>query len=172
MTDVNETAAALAHGVLRAYRGALGEEPGPAWLDLDAGEREAQREAVAGLRKSVEDVGAPEARHRRWLAARAADGWRWAEGEDRARRLSPCMRPWAALAPEQRAKDALWRAAVEGALAMLAGPPVAVAVEVEAVETEAEPDNPAVPFAVGGAPETVPSGQPSRAERRAQRKGR
>lgn len=167
--DEREAAAARhGHEVLRAYRAALGEEPGPAWEELPG---VAHIRPLAMVNALAEGRGGgAEERHRRWLADRAAEGWRWAEREDRARRLSPCMRPWAALAPEQRAKDAVWCAAVLGALALLAAPALP-AVEVEPVEdgsTDAvEAVEDASPAVVSAA-----TAQPSRAERRAARKGR
>lgn len=159
-------AAAARHGweVLRAYRAALGEEPGPAWEDAPVVAHVRTLVAVNVLARG--DVGG-EARHRRWLADRAAEGWRWAEREDRARRLSPCMRPWASLSPEQRAKDALWCAAVLGALAMLDA--------VAATEAAAEQDTEAsIPVDVASPRPSLPTptAQPSRAERRAQQRGK
>lgn len=170
--DEREAAAARhAHAVLRAYRAALGEDPGPAWEDLPG---VAHIRPLAMVNALAEGRGgSPEERHRRWLAGRAAEGWRWAEREDRARRLSPCMRPWAALAPEQQAKDAIWCAAVMGALAMLAATaqPGEDASAEDDIETD-EADAPA-PVAVAVAVVAERSApQPSRAERRAARKGR
>lgn len=167
-------AAATRHGwtVLRAYRAALGEEPGPAWEDAPGAAHVRALVAVNVLARGDEGG---EVRHRRWLAERAAEGWRWAEREDRARRLSPCMRPWASLSPEQRAKDALWCAAVLGALAMLD------AVAATALATEAAPDAAAeqdteasIPVDVASPRPSLPTpiAPPSRAERRAQQRGK
>jgi hypothetical protein len=158
-------AAAARHGweVLRAYRAALGEEPGPAWEDAPGAAHVRTLVAVNVLARGDEGG---EARHRRWLAERSAEGWRYAEREDRARRLSPCMRPWASLSPEQRAKDALWCAAVLGALALLS-PPRSAPVEDEGATSLPALDNPpALPFTITG------NAPPSRAERRAQQRGK
>jgi len=169
--DEREAAAAQhGHEVLRAYRAALGEDPGPAWEDLPG---VAHIRPLAMVNALVEGRGgSPEERHRRWLAARAAEGWRWAEREDRARRLSPCMRPWAALPPEQQAKDAIWCAAVLGALAMLAAQPGG---EDASAEEDLDPDEADAPPPAAVAVAVVAersAPQPSRAERRAARKGR
>ena len=158
-------AAAARHGweVLRAYRAALGEEPGPAWEDAPVVAHVRTLVAVNVLARGDEGG---EARHRRWLAERAAEGWRWAEREDRARRLSPCMRSWASLSPEQRAKDALWCAAVLGALAMLD----AVAATWPGPDAAAEQDTEAsIPVDVASPRSSLPTpiAPPSRAERRA-----
>lgn len=173
--DIETQAARFAHEVHRALRAALGESEGPAWEELTGVEHIAAICAVASL-LSNGDVGA-EARHRAWLARRVEAGWRYAEREDRARRLSPCMRPWAALAPADRAKDAVWLAAVRGMVEVLRGSVLLSSSGDEPLEDAPPLDAPeaasATPIQQGGEHARTVAQQPSRAERRAaQRKGR
>jgi RyR domain-containing protein len=48
-----------------------------------------------------------EREHLRWVARKVKTGWRYGDPRDDARKLHPCIRPWAELPEDERAKDRL-----------------------------------------------------------------
>jgi hypothetical protein len=52
------------------------------------------------------------ASHDSWLAAKAADGWKYAPMKDVAKKEHPCFVPYGELPIEQRRKDYLFKAIV------------------------------------------------------------
>jgi hypothetical protein len=115
--------AALAHVVNAAYCAALGDTSQVAW---DAAPQWQKDSAVLGVKLHLENPEAgPKASHESWLAHKTAEGWTYGEVKDEAAKTHPCFRPFEELAPEQQAKDHIFRAAV------LAGAALYEAVEVE-----------------------------------------
>jgi len=102
--------AAVAHEVDRAYCLAMGDTSQPAWSDAPPWQRES---AVAGVEFHLRTPDAtPEASHERWLSQKVADGWVYGEVKDPERKIHPCIRPYAELPVEQRAKYHLFGAVV------------------------------------------------------------
>lgn len=101
--------ARVCHEVNRAYRTALGEDPGPTWEDAPAWQRESIRMGVD--LHLMGDFG-PEASHMAWLKTKEEAGWKWGQVKDPEAKVHPCMVPFAELPREQQAKDFIFRAVV------------------------------------------------------------
>lgn len=109
-----EDVARLCHEVNRGYRAGIGEDPGPRWEDAP---EEMRASARAGVRAHLLAPGGltPEAQHEAWAAHKHAAGWVWGRRKDPDRKEHPCLVPYAALPPAQRAKDHLFAAVVRAA---------------------------------------------------------
>lgn len=108
--------AQLAHEINRAYCASIGDNSQPPWAEAPAWQRES---AVAGVRAQwFNKDPRPEASHEGWLAYKLADGWVYGPVKDPERKTHPCMVPYSELPPEQRAKDVLFVATVQAALAL------------------------------------------------------
>lgn len=105
-----ERIARVAHEINRAYCQALGDDSQPEWEAAPKWQRDS---AVAGVafHEAHPDAG-PEASHEEWCRVKHKDGWRFGPNKDAHRKEHPCLVPFAQLAPEQRAKDFLFRAVV------------------------------------------------------------
>ena len=106
--------AQLAHEANRAYRGLIGEDPGPDWLTAPDWQKES---AIAGVLavQNKPSIG-PEASHRRWMERKQGEGWVHGPVKDETKRTHPCICPWDELPVEQRRKDVLFLAVVRAGL--------------------------------------------------------
>jgi hypothetical protein len=101
------TVARASYEVLSAYSSALGEPAKPVWEDCSPKKRADMIVTVAAvLRAQV----TPEQLHERWLARKLRDGWTLGPRRDEATKQHPCIRVYARLPPEQRAKGIICRA--------------------------------------------------------------
>jgi hypothetical protein len=116
----HEQIARVAHEVNRAYCQALGDFSQPAWGEAPDWQKDSAMKGVA-LHLENENLG-PEASHDAWLAEKEAAGWIYGPIKDPEEKTHPCMVPFAALPPEQQAKDFIFRAVVH-ALAAHFKPP-------------------------------------------------
>lgn len=111
--------AQIAHEVNRAYCASLGDTSLKAWAE--AGDAQ-QKSIQAGVDMHLANPDTtPEAAHESWLKAKEADGWKFAEKKNVAKKLHPCILPYAELPAEQKAKDYIFRGVVH-ALAALPDP--------------------------------------------------
>lgn len=105
-----ETIARVAHEVNRAYCAAMGDLSQAGWNEAPDWQRESALAGVQALQDHPEAT--PEQMHEKWLARKAADGWRYGQTKDAEKKLHPCFLPYKELPPEQRAKDYLFSAVV------------------------------------------------------------
>lgn len=101
--------ARVAHEVNRAYCEALGDTSQPKWEDAPAWQRESARMGVD--LHTMGDFG-PEASHISWMNQKLNDGWVYGPVKDAEAKTHPCLVPFENLAPEQQAKDYLFRGVV------------------------------------------------------------
>lgn len=105
-----EQIAEVCHEANRAYCAALGDDSQPAWADAPDWQRQS---AMNGVQMHLADPQAtPEQSHEAWLAQKAAEGWKYGEVKDPAKKEHPCFRPYAELPTEQKAKDYIFRGVV------------------------------------------------------------
>jgi len=103
--------AKLAHEVNRAYREAIGEEPGPKWEELDA---ETQRSTQNGvIYRIAHPESTPRAMHANWSQLRIDCGWKYGPEKNIEKKEHPCLVPYAELPEAQRVKDNLFMAVVD-----------------------------------------------------------
>jgi hypothetical protein len=100
--------ARVCHEANRALQLANGEEPSPHWDDAPSWQ---QGSAMTGVCSALAGA-TPEQQHERWLEDKRAHAWTWGPAKDGDARTHPCMVPYAALPPGQRAKDHLFVAIV------------------------------------------------------------
>jgi len=110
-----EACARAAHEVNRAYCLAMGDDSQPSWDDAPGWQRSSVRNGVAGALAGA----TPEQSHESWLAEKVAGGWAYGPTKNPAAKEHPCMVPYDALPPAQRAKDALFLAIVRAMAAAL-----------------------------------------------------
>ncbi len=112
MEPIEITIARTCHEVNRAYCAGLGDESQVPWSEAPDWQKDS---AVAGV-KAVLDGSAstPEEQHQAWYDTKEADGWVYGETKDADAKTHPCMVSYNELPREQQAKDALFRAVVEG----------------------------------------------------------
>lgn len=111
LTD--ELIARTVHEVNRAYCQSIGDHSQPAW---DAAPQWQRDSAVAGVRANREGDPSAAENHENWRKYKEADGWKYGAYKDPENKLHPCMVPYGELPPEQKTKDALFRAAVRSLL--------------------------------------------------------
>lgn len=112
-----EFVARIAHETNRAYCRRLGDD---SHLPFDEAPDWQRNSAIAGVQAIVDhpDMG-PEASHASWMEAKTADGWQWGPYKDPEKKTHPCMLPYGELPKEQRLKDTIFVAVVNGTLAAI-----------------------------------------------------
>jgi hypothetical protein len=99
------------HEANRALCESFGDHSQPAWDDAEEWQRESALDGVRFTIATPEST--PEDQHRAWMAHKVAGGWAYGPVKDATLKKHPCMVPYHALPPEQRAKDAIFRAIVK-----------------------------------------------------------
>ena len=112
-----ELLARLSHEVNRAYCATLGDVSQVEWVDAPDWQKDSAR---AGVRSVLNgEAASPEEQHALWMDLKVKEGWVYGPTKDANRKTHPCMVEYNDLAPEQRVKDHLFRAAVLHGLNML-----------------------------------------------------
>lgn len=97
-----EQIAPVVHEAMRAYQRILGQPVTPTWEE-STWEKQSSIDgvefALTGPRLG--------AQHERWMAARLADGWKWAPVKDAVAKTNPALVPFDELPSSEQAKDAL-----------------------------------------------------------------
>lgn len=109
-----ELAAMTAHEVNRAYCASMGDSSQPTWKEAPQWQRDSAIAGVIAIQHNPDTT--PEDSHKGWMAHKAKDGWAYGPVKDPDKKTHPCMVPYSELPPEQRAKDALFGAAVRAVL--------------------------------------------------------
>lgn len=126
-----EQIAAVCHAVNAAFCASMGDNSQLPWADAPEWQKAS---ALAGVDMHLANPDAtPEQSHESWLAVKVADGWAYGEVKDVDKKLHPCVRPYAELPAEQRAKDYLFK----GVVAALKDIPDAIVTTVTVTEDAA-----------------------------------
>lgn len=110
MTTRIEKTARLTHEMNKRWCELLGDDSQPAWEDAPDWQRKSAVSGVASVLNG-EALNAEE-QHMCWRMMKAEDGWVYGERKDAEAKTHPCMVPYDDLPPEQKAKDAIFRAVV------------------------------------------------------------
>lgn len=101
-----EQIAGVIHEANRQLRLALGESPGPHWMECD----HQHRESVINGVLAAQEGASPQELHEEWVRFKTAQGWTKGPHRDHSRRQHPCMVPYADLAPAQQLKQEMFHA--------------------------------------------------------------
>lgn len=105
------------HEMNRHYCAAIGDLSQPDWIAAPAWQR---KSAIDGVIFALNNPNAtPEDSHDSWLAQKRAEGWTYGPIKNVEEKQHPCFLPYHDLAPEQRAKDALFLQTVKMTVASL-----------------------------------------------------
>ena len=100
------------HEANRAYCETLGDYSQPKWEDAPEWQKES---AIGGVVFHYNnDNTSPRDSHNSWLAAKAADGWKYGEVKDPEKKEHPCFVPYEELPQHQQLKDYIFKAIVDG----------------------------------------------------------
>ena len=101
----------IVHEANKALCEATGDMSQKSWEEAEAWQRES---AIEGIQWRLANMDAPDsAQHEQWMEDKFKDGWMYGEEIDSAAKTHPCLVPFAALPPEQQAKDVLFSAIVK-----------------------------------------------------------
>lgn len=105
--------ARIAHEVNRAYCTAIGDASQVAWADAPEWQRAS---AIKGVEFHLANENAsPSASHDSWLEEKRQTGWKYGPVKDADKKEHPCFVEYDELPLEQRIKDYLFKAVVDGA---------------------------------------------------------
>lgn len=110
-----EVCAEAAHEANRVWCQAHGDDSQLVWWTAPEWQRSSAIAGVAGVLAG----NTPEQQHAVWMEAKVGEGWRYGPVKNAETREHPCMVPYDALPPEQRAKDAIYIATVRAFAAAL-----------------------------------------------------
>jgi hypothetical protein len=96
-----EATARATHEANRAWCLAHGDTSQPSWDDAPGWQRSSAINGVKGVLFGND----PEQSHESWLKEKAEAGWKFGPTKDPEKKEHPCFVPYAALPPEQKAKD-------------------------------------------------------------------
>ena len=111
LEEINEIAKAC-HEVNRTYCQQLGDFSQPPWELADDWQKASSREGVRNILSG--NVTAPAQSHASWMAQKLREGWKYGPVKDAERKEHPCMVIYSELPPDQRAKDSIFFAVVNG----------------------------------------------------------
>lgn len=106
--------AKVCHEANRAYCETIGDPSQAAWEDAPEWQRQSATKGVEFARDNPE--ASPSALHDSWLEEKRAAGWKYGPEKNPSTKEHPCFVPYGELPPEQRRKDALFRAVARALL--------------------------------------------------------
>ena len=98
--------ARVTHEVNRAFCADHGDYSQTPWEEAPEWQRASALMGVQAILNNPATT--PEMSHEGWSAQKIADGWTYGPTKDATLKQHPCLVPYAALPPEQRAKDAIF----------------------------------------------------------------
>jgi hypothetical protein len=111
-----EGAAKICHTANMAYCQIIGDNSQVSWEDSPEWQKQSARNGVefhlANLKMGKKLN--PADSHSNWLSEKRAAGWKYGPVKDIAKKEHPCFMPYSALPTEQRVKDYIFCAIVEG----------------------------------------------------------
>ena len=106
----NEQIAKVCHEANRALCESFGDFSQRSWEDAENWQRDS---AIKGVEFALANPDAGDAaQHDAWAADKRAQGWVFGNVKDAEAKTHPCLVPFEDLPPQQRAKDAIFRAIV------------------------------------------------------------
>lgn len=105
----NTSLARFCHEMNRKIQELIGEEPSPVWEEAPRWQRDS---AITGVNKAKAGFTSEEL-HESWLSHKLHEGWTFGNVKDEVLKTHPCMVPYSELSPEQKLKDAVFKAVVE-----------------------------------------------------------
>jgi hypothetical protein len=107
-----ETIARACHEANRVYCASIGDNSQPVWDDAPDWQKNS---AADGVRFRLSNpLSTPEQSHENWLRDKERDGWKYGPVKDPAKKEHPCFVPYGELPEDQRAKDHIFVAVVDG----------------------------------------------------------
>lgn len=107
-----EQIAAICHEANRALCEQTGDDTQKTWTNAEQWQRDS---STKGVVFALENPDAPaSAQHDAWLEDKRAAGWVYGEVKDPEAKTHPCCVPYEALPDNERAKDHLFKAVVNG----------------------------------------------------------
>lgn len=104
--------AQVCHEANREYCRLIGDYSQEHWTEAAQWQRDS---AIKGVEYALANPSAPaSAQHDAWVVDKITDGWKFGPVKDAAQKLHPCIVPYAELPLEQRLKDSLFKAIVNG----------------------------------------------------------
>lgn len=104
--------ARVCHEANRAYCLSLGDTSQPSWDDAPEWQKNS---AIQGVNFCLDNPDAPpSANHENWLEQKRLDGWVYGPVKDPEKKEHPCFMRYDGLPLEQRKKDSLFKAIVDG----------------------------------------------------------
>jgi uncharacterized protein YodC (DUF2158 family) len=102
--------AAICHALNKAYCEGLGDTTQPSWEDAPQWQKDS---AVNGVSFHLAYPDAPaSASHENWMNEKLADGWKYGQVKDPAKKEHPCLVPFNELPATQQAKDFIFKQTV------------------------------------------------------------
>ncbi len=102
--------ARVCHEANRAICDTFGDHSQKSWAEAEQGQRDS---AIRGVAFAVDTPDAtPEEQHSAWVRDKLGAGWTHGLEKNAEAKTHPCLVPYDELPPEQRVKDAVFRAVV------------------------------------------------------------
>lgn len=102
--------AEAAHEINKAYCQAIGDESQVPWDSAPEWQKKSARQGV--MFHLTNPSATPESSHQKWLEEKARDGWKYGDVKCAEKKEHPCFLPYSELEQEQRAKDYIFKQAV------------------------------------------------------------
>ena len=112
-----EHIAAMCHRVNKAICEAAGDQSQPTWENAPDWQKTSCIDGV--LNALLNSPQSPEQNHKNWVDFKLADGWVRGDIKDPVRKTHPCLVPFVDLPLEQKIKDYVFLAVVEGMASLL-----------------------------------------------------
>ena len=112
-----EKIAEVAHETNRLYCAAIDDDTQPIWRNAPQWQKDS---AINGVKFHIEHPNArPAHSHDNWLREKLADGWKYGEVKDTAKKEHPCCVHYDELPIEQKVKDSLFIGVVRALTVLL-----------------------------------------------------
>ena len=113
---IGEVVAQVCHEANRAYCATIGDFSQPAWPDAPDWQKQSALKGVEFhlSRLTLGEKPSPSASHESWLEEKRAQGWKYGPTKNPDTKEHPCFLPYDQLPAEQRVKDYIFAAIVEG----------------------------------------------------------
>lgn len=112
-----ELIAAMCHRVNKAVCEAAGDHSQPTWENAPDWQKESAIDGVLLALTTLDPT--PQQNHKNWVDYKLADGWVRGDVKDPVKKTHPCLVPFVDLPIEQKIKDYVFLAVVEGMAALV-----------------------------------------------------
>lgn len=112
-----ESIAAMCYRVNKAVCEAAGDHSQPTWENAPDWQKESMIDGVLSALTTMDPT--PQQNHKNWVDYKLADGWVRGDVKDPVKKTHPCLVPFVDLPIEQKIKDYVFLAVVEGMAALV-----------------------------------------------------